>query len=90
MARLRGVKHITWKHKSKLKYIRNEDQSKPAHLKFTDYHFDKDEFLKRLNKGIKYVRKRKLKYLKKIKNDLNDEKKNDLNDGSFILPKIEL
>ena len=59
------MKYITWKDKRKLKYIRNEDQSRPAHLKFTDYHFEKNEFMNRLSVAIKYVEKKKLAYFKK-------------------------
>ncbi|KAF5306643.1 hypothetical protein FQA39_LY08832 [Lamprigera yunnana] len=47
LARLRGVKYVTWKNKRKL--IREDEQTNSgdgAHAKFTNYSFDIDEFLK--------------------------------------------
>ena len=68
LARLRGVQYVTWKDRSKLKYIQNEQHHKrpTSYLKFTDYQFDKDEFMSRLQVAISSVRKRKAAYLKKF------------------------
>ncbi|KAK8757084.1 hypothetical protein V5799_000213 [Amblyomma americanum] len=58
LARLRGVKYITWEDDAKL---RPEDEGHHptlgAHAKFTNYHFDSDEFIRLLSKAINHVRK---------------------------------
>ena len=68
LARLRGVHYVTWMKRNKLKYIRNEEHTKrpTSYLKFTDYQFDTEEFWRRLQVALKYVRKKKATYLKRF------------------------
>ena len=88
LARLRGLKYVTWKDKNKLKYIKNEDKSlTTAHLKFTDYQFDKTEFVKRFNIAAKYVKKKKSIQFKQCnENEMYKSVVNNLNSS----PKTEL
>lgn len=58
LARLRGVKYLTWQDKSKL---HQQDEGKHpdggAHAKFTNYRFDVDEFLRLVKVGEDHVKK---------------------------------
>lgn len=58
LARLRGVKYFTWENESK---VSPQDEGKhpqlgTPHKKFTNYRFDKSEFVRMVKKMIKYVR----------------------------------
>lgn len=94
LARLRGVRYVTWTERSKLKHIKNEEHHKrpTSYLKFTDYQFDKDEFWSRLQVAIKYAKKRKAVHLKQLGCLAGNPSKTD---GSSVnnsndLPKTEL
>lgn len=57
LARLRGVKYITWEDKDKL--WQQDEGHHPdggAHAKFTNYKFDKNEFLRLVNMAAEHVR----------------------------------
>ncbi|XP_054283091.1 EGF domain-specific O-linked N-acetylglucosamine transferase [Macrosteles quadrilineatus] len=57
LARLRGVKYITWENKEKL--WQEDEGHHPdggAHAKFTNYKFDVDEFLRLVSLGAEHVR----------------------------------
>lgn len=58
LARLRGVKYFTWETESKV--TPQDDGKHPQlgtpHKKFTNYTFDKSEFVRMLKKMIRYVR----------------------------------
>lgn len=68
LARLRGVKYLTWQ-KGNLVFPEDEGNHPQlgAHKKFTDYAFDKNEFLRLVMIGVKHVRK-------EIEKSLNHEK----------------
>ncbi|XP_075214327.1 EGF-domain O-GlcNAc transferase isoform X2 [Lycorma delicatula] len=71
LARLRGVKYITWQDKSKLE---QQDEGKHpdggAHAKFTNYRFDVTEFLRLVKIAEKHVRKhRKIMLNSEIKHE---------------------
>lgn len=59
LARLRGVKYLTWRDESKL--TKHEDgsyhETPGPHLKHANYEFDGDEFLKIVKEGVAHVRK---------------------------------
>lgn len=61
LARLRGIKYLTWEDTTKLS---PEDEGHHptlgAHAKFTNYHFDVDEFFRLLGRAIDYVKKARL------------------------------
>jgi len=60
LARLRGVRYITWQNKSKL--MQEDEGHHPeggAHAKFTNYSFDVDEFLRLVALGAKHVKHHK-------------------------------
>lgn len=60
LARLRGVKYVTWQDRSKL--IQEDEGHHPeggAHAKFTNYLFDVDEFLRLVAVGAKHVKHHK-------------------------------
>lgn len=63
LARLRGVKYMTWADESKV-YPEDDGQHpshKGPHKKFTNYSFDVNEFIGLVMEGVKHVRtKRKL------------------------------
>ncbi|EDV19908.1 uncharacterized protein TRIADDRAFT_32818 [Trichoplax adhaerens] len=56
LARLRGVKYLTWEKK---KYLIQQDEGHHptlgAHAKFTNYAFNIGEFLRMIEKGVKHV-----------------------------------
>ncbi|KAG4073071.1 hypothetical protein HA402_009490 [Bradysia odoriphaga] len=56
LARLRGVHYLTWEDQSKL--IQEDDGHHPdgSHAKFTNYSFDRDEFMRLVNVAADYVR----------------------------------
>lgn len=61
LARLRGVKYITWQDKSKLK--QQDEGHHPdggAHAKFTNYAFDVDEFVRLVAVAAKHVKNHKI------------------------------
>lgn len=58
LARLRGVKYFTWENESR---VQAQDEGKhpqlgTPHKKFTNYTFDKQEFVRMVKKMVKYVR----------------------------------
>lgn len=64
LARLRGVKYMTWIDESKV-YPEDEGQhpsNKGPHKKFTNYSFDVDEFLKLVSEAVKYVKTKRKSY----------------------------
>lgn len=57
LARLRGVNYVTWEDEEKM--VRQDSGHHPevgAHAKFTNYSFDKDEFLRLVEKAADNVR----------------------------------
>ncbi|KAJ8686289.1 hypothetical protein QAD02_022083 [Eretmocerus hayati] len=57
LARLKGVKYLTWENRSKL--MEHDPETHPhngAHAKFINYEFDVDEFLKIVKKAEKHVK----------------------------------
>lgn len=60
LARLRGVKYLTWQKASKV--YAEDDGHHPnlgAHKKFTNYSFDKHEFLRLVMSAVKHVRQKR-------------------------------
>lgn len=58
LARLRGVRYITWENSTKV-YPQDEGQhpdGEGRHAKFTNYSFDKREFVRLVEKAIEHVR----------------------------------
>ncbi len=58
LARLRGIEYFTWENESK---VTPQDEGKhpqmgTPHKKFTNYSFDKDEFIRIVKKMIKHVK----------------------------------
>ncbi|KAK7788871.1 hypothetical protein R5R35_011397 [Gryllus longicercus] len=72
LARLRGVKYITWQDKSKLE---QQDQGHHpdggAHAKFTNYSFDVNEFLRLVAVAAKHVKNHKA--FQAFHKDIHDE-----------------
>ncbi|XP_028176160.1 EGF domain-specific O-linked N-acetylglucosamine transferase [Ostrinia furnacalis] len=58
LARLRGLKYVTWENKEKL--VQQDEGHGPngSHAKFTNYSFDVEEFLRLVAKCAEHVRKR--------------------------------
>ena len=63
LARLRGVKHVTWTNESLVYHFdadggntNKETRSRPASSKFRNYKFDKDEFLRKIQEAEEHVR----------------------------------
>ncbi|RVE43829.1 hypothetical protein evm_011497 [Chilo suppressalis] len=58
LARLRGLKYVTWENKKKL--VQQDEGHGPngSHAKFTNYSFDVQEFLRLVAKCAEHVRKR--------------------------------
>ncbi|VVC97388.1 unnamed protein product [Leptidea sinapis] len=59
LARLRGLKYVTWENKTKL--VQQDEGHGPggaSHAKFTNYSFDVEEFLRLVDICASYVRKR--------------------------------
>ncbi|KAK7102557.1 EGF domain-specific O-linked N-acetylglucosamine transferase-like [Littorina saxatilis] len=57
LARLRGIRYMTWENKDKL--IQEDEGHHPtlgAHAKFTNYAFDVEEFMRLVRKAAQYVR----------------------------------
>lgn len=77
LARLRGVKYLTWDKPDK---IYPEDEGKHPdmgpHKKFTNYSFDTKEFLRIVMNGVKHVRQKRQLYAERISKGLklNHEK----------------
>ncbi|KAK6632461.1 hypothetical protein RUM44_007503 [Polyplax serrata] len=73
LARLRGVKYITWENKRKV-YKEDEGHHPDgrAHAKFTNYSFDVEEFLRLVNKLAEHVRQH-AKFVETIENSKHDE-----------------
>ena len=71
LARLRGVKYLTWE-REHLLYPRDEGQHPQlgAHKKFTDYSFDKTEFLRLVMQAVKHVRSRRTERVKATHDEL--------------------
>lgn len=71
LARLRGVKYVTWENKDKL-YPEDEGHHPEmgAHAKFTNYKFDVEEFIRLLKVAVEYVRKERLRPNILIKDEL--------------------
>uniref|UniRef100_A0A1Y1KUM6 Uncharacterized protein n=1 Tax=Photinus pyralis TaxID=7054 RepID=A0A1Y1KUM6_PHOPY len=60
LARLRGVKYITWEDSTKL--IQEDEGTHPsggAHAKFTNYSFDLTEFLRLVTEAVDHVKEHK-------------------------------
>ncbi|XP_063376230.1 EGF domain-specific O-linked N-acetylglucosamine transferase [Cydia fagiglandana] len=60
LARLRGLKYVTWRDKTKL--VQQDQGHGPgggSHAKFTNYSFDVDEFLRLVEECAAYVRERR-------------------------------
>lgn len=67
LARLRGVKYMTWEKKN---LVFPEDEGKHPtqggpHAKFTNYSFDPQEFLDLITRGVKHVKSARQKYMRK-------------------------
>ena len=63
LARLRGVKHVTWTNESLVYHFeadgentKKETRSRPASSKFRNYKFDKEEFLRKIQEAEEHVR----------------------------------
>ncbi|XP_026681109.1 EGF domain-specific O-linked N-acetylglucosamine transferase isoform X2 [Diaphorina citri] len=57
LARLRGIKYITWEDKSKLEpQDEGHHPNGGAHAKFTNYKFDVAEFVRLVRRGVKHVK----------------------------------
>jgi len=58
LARLRGIKYITWTDKTKLHQEGGEDFDgvEGTHAKHTNYIFDPKEFTRLVNIGVKHVK----------------------------------
>jgi len=73
LARLRGIKYITWENDAKL-YPEDEGKHPTlgAHKKFTNYRFDKTEFMRLFMTAVKHVRDKRKESLtiKKFKDEL--------------------
>lgn len=55
LARLKGIKYITWENINKLTTIDDGSYSGGAHAKFVNYKFDPEEFVKLVNKATEHV-----------------------------------
>ena len=92
LARLRGIKYITWMNESKL-YPEDDGHhpsQKGPHKKFTNYSFDVDEFLRLVSEAAKYVRLKRREFYTKIlpkKSQILPKKPQILSKKSQILPK---
>jgi len=66
LARLRGVKYLTWTEEDKI-FPQQLEESKDhlAHEKFTNYRFDVNTFIKLVNKGARHVCKERKAYFEK-------------------------
>nr|CAD7195122.1 unnamed protein product [Timema douglasi] len=72
LARLRGVKYITWQNHTKL--VQQDEGHHPdggAHAKFTNYSFDVEEFLRLVQVAAKHVKNHKA--FKDFHNTTHDE-----------------
>ncbi|CAH1183795.1 unnamed protein product [Phaedon cochleariae] len=56
LARLKGVKYLTWEDDTKLERFEEGGYEGGAHAKFANYVFDKEEFLRIVEKAVQYVR----------------------------------
>ncbi len=58
LARLRGVKYLTWQDEKKLTRIEdpNFKDGKGPHLKHSNYEFDASEFLRLVNECISFIK----------------------------------
>ncbi|KAL1124387.1 hypothetical protein AAG570_001016 [Ranatra chinensis] len=73
LARLRGVKYMTWKDKTKLKQQdKGHHPDGGAHAKFTNYEFDVKEFLRLVGLAAKYIKEQE-SYKEFLRADLHDE-----------------
>lgn len=62
LARLRGVKYITWEDESKVfPQDKGQHPQLGAHAKFTNYKFDVDEFIRLVEIGVEHVKKTRKK-----------------------------
>ena len=74
LARLRGVRYITWSNKEKIFSQKLEKSDEHlAHEKFTNYKFDVDEFIKLVMKGVRHVRKTRKLFYEKLNSSLKFE-----------------
>ena len=74
LARLRGVRYITWSNKEKIFSQKLEKSDEHlAHEKFTNYKFDVDEFIKLVMKGVRHVRKTRKMFYEKLNSSLKFE-----------------
>ncbi|XP_041350090.1 EGF domain-specific O-linked N-acetylglucosamine transferase-like [Gigantopelta aegis] len=79
LSRLRGLKYMTWERKDKM--VQEDEGHHPtlgAHAKFTNYSFDRDEFLRLVFKAADHVRTHPKfiadrKRVKNRKKPINDE-----------------
>ena len=69
LARLRGIRYLTWEDRKKLIAESRDDKQNagpnktPAHLKFTNYRFDVQEFVRLSAQAIDYVKKLRPKFV---------------------------
>ncbi|KAG5893459.1 hypothetical protein JTB14_012176 [Gonioctena quinquepunctata] len=56
LARLKGVKYITWEDEDKLTSFKDISYDGGAHAKFANYSFDKEEFVRLLKKAAHHVK----------------------------------
>ncbi|VEN39774.1 unnamed protein product [Callosobruchus maculatus] len=78
LARLRGMKYITWQKPDKLKSFEDGTYVGGAHAKFANYSFDVEEFSRLVDIGARHVRNHPEfeKFLKKVEHEetiLHDE-----------------
>ncbi len=80
MARLRGVEYFTWENENKV--VPQDEGKHPQmgtpHKKFTNYSFDKDEFVRIVRKMIKCV-KNHPKFIKERETIYSNKKSDNLN-----------
>jgi protein O-GlcNAc transferase len=67
LARLRGVKYLTWEKEDKI-YPQDEGHHPQlgAHKKFTNYAFDPQEFLRLVKVGVKHVQTQRKAHFKRM------------------------
>ncbi|VVC29792.1 Hypothetical protein CINCED_3A019085 [Cinara cedri] len=71
LARLKGVKYMTWQDINKLSmHDKMHYLDQGAHAKFTNYSFDKNEFLALVEEAVVHVKKHKHSYSSKIHDEL--------------------
>ncbi|KAJ8973594.1 hypothetical protein NQ317_010031 [Molorchus minor] len=77
LARLKGVKYITWEDNQKLTTFEDESYDGGAHAKFANYSFDVEEFIRLVEKAAKHVKNHK-KFQEYVGSSINHAKHDEL------------